>query len=321
MEQSSVSNDFTVITPVYNGEVWIEETLQSVLKVCEGFSFEYIVIDDGSTDGTIEILKKYQASIRIERQTNQGEASAVNSGLRLAKGQFIIIVSADDPMRSADLLRTASELLNTHDELVCVYPDWSVIDSASKVVRDVVVPEYDPEILIGRAHCLVGPGGVFRLDKALQIGGRDTRFRFTSDYDFWLRLSQTGEFRRIPGLFAFWREHEDSTSIALRGLEMAHERILVTRNFVKNNQKIPKKISKMASGYSYFNAAILVFFDKRVPAKRWLLKSLIIFPKGFVRFDPKTIFYILLSPVSPYILSAFHHLGLFRTTSKKLIKR
>lgn len=316
-----MSNEFTVITPVFNGEDWIEETLQSVLKVCEGLSFEYIVIDDGSTDRTTEILKKYQPFIRIESQTNQGEAAAVNSGLRVAKGRFVIIVSADDPMRSADLLITASKILNTHDEIVCVYPDWSVIDSASKVVRDVVVPEYDPEILIGRAHCLVGPGGVFRLEKALQIGGRDTRFRFTSDYDFWLRLSQTGEFRRIPGLLAFWREHEDSTSIALRGLEMARERILVTGSFVKKNSKIPKNISKMATGYSYFNAAILVFFDKRVPAKRWLLKSLIVFPRGFLKFDPKTIFYILLSPVSPYILSALRRLGVFKITSKKLLKK
>jgi glycosyltransferase involved in cell wall biosynthesis len=316
MAQLSVSNDFTVITPVYNGEVWIEETVQSVLKVCEGFSFEYIVVDDGSTDSTIEILKKYQTSLRIERQANQGEASAVNNGLRLAKGQYILIVSADDPMRSADLLRTASELLNTHDELVCVYPDWSVIDSASKIVRDVVVPEYDPEILIGRAHCLVGPGGVFRLDKALHIGGRDTRFRFTSDYDFWLRLSQTGEFRRIPGFLAFWREHENSTSIALRGLEMAYERISVTGSFVKSNPNIPKKISKMAIGYSYFNAAILVFFDKRVPAKRWLVRSLLVFPKGLVRFSPQAMFYILLSPISPFILSALHHSGLFKKLTK-----
>jgi hypothetical protein len=102
---------------------------------------------------------------------------------------------------------------------------------------------------------------------------------------------------------------------------MARERILVTGSFVKKNSKIPKNISKMATGYSYFNAAILVFFDKRVPAKRWLLKSLIVFPRGFLKFDPKTIFYILLSPVSPYILSALRRLGVFKITSKKLLKK
>jgi glycosyltransferase involved in cell wall biosynthesis len=316
MDQSFGATDFTVITPVYNGAAWIEETVQSVLSVLEGLSFEYIVIDDGSSDNTSEILNKYQGTIRIEHQPNQGEASAVNNGLRLAKGQYVIIVSADDPMRSAELPKLAKELFRADEELVCVYPDWSIIDADSKIVSDVEVFEFDPKILIGKAHCIVGPGGVFRLDKALQIGGRDTKYRFTSDYDFWLRLSQTGKFRRIPGYLAFWREHENSTSVALRGNEMALERISVTGNFIKHNPKVPKEIKRMATGYSYFNAALLVFFDKRIPAKRWLIKSLLVFPRGLFNFDPKVMFYILLNPLSPYVLSALNYLGLFRKHRK-----
>jgi hypothetical protein len=191
-----------------------------------------------------------------------------------------------------------------------------VINSNSQIVRDVLVPEYDVEILIGRAHCIVGPGGVFRLDKAVQIGGRDQRYKFTSDYDFWLRLSQVGKFRRIPGLRAFWREHEDSTSIALRGKEMAQERINVTKNFITKASKVSKEIKRMAIGYSYFNAAQLVYFDKEIPAKRWLLKSLFNFPSGLFRFKTIVMLYIALTPISPYILSACKRVGLFRNTSK-----
>lgn len=303
LDNSRELYDFTIITPVYNGAAWIEETINSVLKVCAGLNYQYILVDDGSTDNTSEILQKYRDFIEVQTQNNQGEASAVNAGLRAGNGTYAVIVSADDPMRSQSLLIMARQILSSDDSLVCVYPDWSVIDANSKILRDQIVPEFDLDILVGEANCIVGPGGVFRLDKALQIGGRRSQYKFTSDYDFWLRLSEVGSFQRIPGFLAFWREHENSTTTALRGLDMAQEKITVTKNFITGNQSISNRIKRMATGYSHFHAAGFLLFDKRVPGKRWLLKSLFVFPRGLVRHDLKVMIFIILDPILPHILS------------------
>ena len=244
MKDSKSSYDFSIITPVFNGEKWISKTIKSVLETCADFNYEYIVVNDGSMDGTKRILSAYSKEVKVLNQENQGEAASVNNGLNLAQGKYIIVVSADDPMRSSELLSLAKATLERDKNVVCAYPSWSVIDSSEKVLRNVDVEDYSEHALVGEFKCLVGPGGVFLREAALQIGGRQKHLRFTSDYDFWLRLSRLGPFQRIPGYLAYWREHESSTSIAYRGLEMANERILVMQEFLKLNPQIPKKIKK-----------------------------------------------------------------------------
>ncbi len=308
--------DFSIITPVYNGATWIEETIESVLKFCDGYDYEYIVVNDGSTDTTAEILKKYVNQVKVITQSNKGEAASVNAGFKSANGRYAMVVSADDPMRSPELLKRAKLLLDSDSNLVCAYPDWSVIDSKSEVIRDVIVDEFSIQKLIGEFKCIVGPGGVFRLDKALQIGGRNPKYRFTSDYEFWLRLSATGVFKRIPGFLAFWREHNSSTSIALRGIEMGRERISVIENFNRDNPNIDKKIRRMASGYSYYNSALLVYYDKNVPAKKWLTKSLVLYPQGIWIYSPKIMIYIILTPLSPYLLKFANKIGYRKEPSR-----
>lgn len=304
--------DFTIITPVYNGERWVKETIESVLLNCEQLSYEYIVVDDGSTDLTPLILSNFGDKLKVLQQINQGEAKAVNYGLNMAKGEFVVIVSADDPVRTPQLFINAKNMMDNDRSLVCVYPDWSVIDSHSRVIRNVEVSEYSENVLIGEFNCIVGPGGVFRRSIALEIGGRNPRYKFTSDYDFWLRLSRCGGFKRIPGFFAYWREHPDSTSIALRGLAMANERIEVMENFLETNKSIPKYLARMAKGHAYMGGALLVYFDRAIPAKKLLFKALVKYPKGLWKFDSKEIIYIVLLPISSKLLSAARKIGLFR---------
>ena len=94
---------FTVITPVFNGEKYIRETINSVLDAAQGFSLEYLVVDDGSTDSTYQILMEFSDSIKIIRKQNGGEPSAVNRGLEESSGEFILILSADDPLFTSEI--------------------------------------------------------------------------------------------------------------------------------------------------------------------------------------------------------------------------
>lgn len=312
MQDSKDSYDFSIITPVFNGEHWISKTVESVLETCANFSYEYIVINDGSVDGTKEILSAYSKVVKIVNQENQGEAASVNNGLNLAQGKYIIVVSADDPMRSSELLRLAKATLDNDKNIVCVYPSWSVIDSCENILRNIDVEDYSEDALVGEFKCLVGPGGAFRRETALQIGGRRKHLRFTSDYDFWLRLSQKGPFQRIPGYLAYWREHETSTSIAHRGVEMANERILVMQEFLKSNSHMSKKIKKNAMSNAYYQAALLVYFDPNIPAKRLIVLALLAHPRNLFAFQKRVLAYISLIPFSRPLLKLFRSLGLFR---------
>lgn len=304
--------DFSVITPVYNGEKWILETVKSVLEICKDFNFEYIVINDGSTDNTINLLSEFSQEIMVINQENLGEAESVNNGLRAARGRYALVLSADDPMRSSELLSSSKEIFENDLSVVCVYPSWSVIDSNSQVIRDVDVDNFSQRILIGRHKCIVGPGGIFRRETALEIGGRRPKLKFTSDYEFWLRLSQQGNFQRIPGYLAYWREHESSTSIALRGVAMANERINVIREFLAENEHLPNRLKRMAISSANYQAALLVYFDPNIPSKKFLFRAIYYYPINMFSFDWKIMLYIFLTPISAILLKFLKQLGLFR---------
>lgn len=268
----------TVITPVFNDSTHISETVKSVLKACEGISFEYLVIDDGSTDSTPEALLEFKESIRYHRKVNGGQASAINLGFQLAKGKYCVIVNSDDPIPSSGLFNKSVTVLENESEIVCTYPDWSIIDNQGAVLKDIEVLDYSIEEMYGNFNCLVGPGGVFRKDLARLVAGWDVTFKYVPDYDFWLKIAQYGKFKRIPQNLAFWRQHPDSISVKSKNINMAHERIRVIE---KHQYKFSddSKLNHRALANAYFSAATLSYFDSSIPGRSWAVKSIKIYPK------------------------------------------
>ena len=291
----------TVVTAVFNGENFIEETIKSVFDVTKNVDFEYIVVNDGSTDATLDILLKYENRIRIIDKPNSGESDSVTVAFKEAKGDYLIVVSADDPLFSEKLFENVFNDFKFDQNLVAVYPDWRMIGPEGEILREIRVPEYSDELLIGMCVALPGPGVIFRKSAALKIGGRRKKWTFVGDYDFWLRLSRVGEIRHRPEVLAQWRYHSGSTSIIKRGPEMAKERIAVIEEFLSENV-VEKNLERMALGSAYFLAARLVVFDRNVPGKKYLLKS---FQKrrGWVK-EAKVIviIFILFTPISSVLL-------------------
>jgi glycosyltransferase involved in cell wall biosynthesis len=262
----------TVITPVFNGANFIKETVESVIECKSVFDIEYLVVDDGSTDSTPEILREFGSAIKVISKPNGGESSAVNIGLENANGEIILIVSADDPLPSSEVFNGAEQYFLANPEIVAWYPNWAIINSAGKVIRIVEVEEFSEDSLIGRFRCLPGPGTLIRRDSALKIGGRNTKWTFVGDYDFWLRLSRIGVLKKRDQLLAQWRFHDQSTSISRRGSDMATERVSVISEFVEANQ-LDKKLHAKALAHAYYFAARLSFFDSKVDGKLLLRKA------------------------------------------------
>jgi glycosyltransferase involved in cell wall biosynthesis len=287
----------SVITPVFNGERFIKETLDSVLSCAEGFPVEYIVVNDGSTDSTSQILRGYSNSVTVLSQTNRGESAAVNLGFSNSRGEILLVVSADDPLFDSRIFEGAVDFFRRNSSVVAWYPDWNLIDEKGQVVEVRKVPDYEDQLLIGEFNCLPGPGTLIRKSSAEEISGRDPRYKFTGDYDFWLRLSQVGEIRHRPEVLAQWRMHEGSTSISQRGREMAVERIQVIENFVASSN-LDSNLKKSAVVHAYYFAARLVSFDRRVPGRRYLLRAFRV-QKGWIPgASILVVLFILLAPIS-----------------------
>ncbi len=308
----STSNPIlTVITAVYNGADYIAETIDSVLKYAADLNFEYIVVDDGSTDDTLKILNSYGDALKIISHPNCGESASVTKAFNLALGCYLIVVSADDPLMTAELFRDVFEWFEKDENLVAVYPDWQMIDSSGQVIQTVRVPDYSDELLIGCCRTLPGPGVIFRRDAAVSIGGRNPKWVFVGDYDFWLRLSRVGEIRHRPNVLAQWRHHPNSTSVNKRGLKMALERIAVIEDFLSYNS-IHKSIRQMALGHAYYTAARLSFFSREIPGKKYLFSAFAL-RKGWVEeAEISVIFFILLDPVSRFLVKPLKQLKIFR---------
>jgi len=292
---------FSVITPVYNCEQYIAETIDSVLKHVGEFNFEYIIINDGSKDRSLEVIKKYSDRIVLIDQENFGEAAAINRALEISKGRYCLIVSADDPLCDDELFTHAYEILESNPNVIVAYPDWSMIDDDGKVLSKIITEEYSEEVLIGKFKCIPGPGAVFRTAIAKKVGGRNPNYKFVSDYDFWLKLSRYGSFSRIPLLLAQWRHHENSTSIKLRGFTMANERILVIENFIKANTINPN-LAKSAIAYSYYHAAILAYFNSEIPGRKWIMESFRIYGGWIPGAKVRVVLYLLFFPSSYHLV-------------------
>ena len=312
--------DFTIITPVYNGEAFIAETIESViLNFHPSFSFEYIIVDDGSTDTTKKILDEYtnNNSVKVFSIKNCGEAAAVNYGLNKAEGEYVLVVNADDPIVSQRLFAYAYEIFENHQKIVAVYPDWNIISESNLILKTIKVPNYSFESLVGEFQCLPGPGALFRRSTALRVGGRSTNYKYVGDYDFWLKLSLHGDFSHIPEVLAQWRMHRGSTSSNSKGLELGIERIKVIENFV-NYANIDKPLKIKALSQAFYHAALLSYFSKEVPGRKWMLKAFLI-KRGWIKnADIRIVVFCLLYPFSRYLLPLISRTPLLNNPLKKL---
>ena len=297
---STKNPSFSIITPVFNGEDFLEETIRSVLKYAPSGDFEYLIVNDGSTDATSSILERFGESIEVIEQQNKGEAAAVNAGLAMAVGEYALVVSADDPLLSTELFTLSKNIFENNQEVVVTYPDWNLIDIFGKVQKEVRTSEFSLYVLLGLNKCIPGPGTIFRASHAKLIGGRNIELKFGSDYDFWLRLSRFGDFERIPSVLAQWRMHPNSTSIRSRGPAMAKERVSIISDFL-TAVKVPTKLHRISMGNAYYSAAILGYFHPDVPYRQLLLLAFQT-RRGWVEnARVREVFYLLTLPFSEKI--------------------
>jgi len=271
----------SIITPTYNRASFLHETIQSVLT--QDYSrIEYIVLDDGSTDSTREVLAMYSGRLIWERHANMGETRTVNKGFSMAKGEIVAVVNSDDPLLPG-AVSEAVAFMQAHPDVLVAYPDWNEIGPDSKVIRHMQVREYDYLYMLRRHYCTPGPGAFIRRKTFELIGMRDPGFIYVADFEYWLRLGLYGKFARIPKTLAMWRTHPGSTLLSQRGKSMAHEHIRLIEKYYSNHE-LPAEVRKVraeAYSWAYLMAAVICRSARR-EALKFLLRSILYHPQGYL---------------------------------------
>lgn len=245
----------SIVIPAYNHANYLDEAIQSVLQQ-DYLNIELIVLDDGSTDDTREVLEKYGDAFRWETHKNMGQASTLNKGWQLSRGDVLSYLSADDALLPHAVSTSINYLRN---DIVLTYCDFNLIDSVSKIIRRVSAPEFDYFDMFTKYICHPGPG-VFMTRSAFQKAGPwDSSLRQMPDYDFWLRLGLVGGFKRVPEVLASFRVHEESQTHAKADEHKADEPVNIIQRFIET-QALPteiKKYSNLALSNAYLTSAQL----------------------------------------------------------------
>ena len=131
----------TIITPTYNRADLLPETIESILDQDYPF-IEYLILDDGSTDDTQAVLKRYGDRIKTAHHPNMGETATVNRGFDLATGDLVCVVSSDDPLLPGAVRRMV-EAFDAAPDALAAYPDWAEIGPRGEFLRTQRLPEYD----------------------------------------------------------------------------------------------------------------------------------------------------------------------------------
>lgn len=297
----------SVIIPVFNGEKTISETLESVLnQTCK--NLEVIVVDDGSTDGTVNIVKRFKdPRIRIKSFPNKGLAASRNRGARRAKGDFISFVDADDVWTPEKLSEQIAALENDLEAAV-VYSWNDFVDESSEFIRHGIHLTYHGNIypkLLARNFIENGSNILVRRRVFDEVGYFDESLTHIEDWDFYFRLAAAYKFVCAPKVHVLYRVSQNSMSTQVLKMEKASVQVL--RRAFENAPKDYYHLwnESFADAYSY-----LFYRSFKKPHTRENCKTMLLLLFRGIRCSPllfrcipkRRIFLVMLHlirPVSP----------------------
>lgn len=212
------------ITPSYNQGRFIERTIKSVLQQ-QLSSYEYVVMDGGSTDETVDILKRFSGGLRWVSEKDRGQTHAVNKGLVATSGEIIAWINSDD-IYCPGALRAVCEFFDENPAVDVVYGDANYIDETDNVTGPYPTQDWDLERF--KECCFISqPAAFMRRTVVERFGLLDEQLHFCMDYDYFLRLARGGaRFAHLKQVLAGTRLYP--TNKTLRYRERIHVEVLDT---------------------------------------------------------------------------------------------
>jgi len=296
----------SVVIPVYNGEKTIRETVHSVLK--QTFSdFELLVIDDGSQDATIHILKSIQdPRLKVFPRPHMGTAASRNYGISQARAEFIAFLDADD-LWAAEKLEAQAKALRENPKAAVAYSWTDFIDESAEFIHSGLHFTANGDVY---AKLLVinflesGSNPLIRREALAEVGGFNSALESFEDWDMWLRLAQRHHFVTVPIPQILYRRSKTSKSSNISCHEAAAKKSIeeAFRRAPSSLKHLKRHSYAWVFGYLAHKALVgppgrkkgfvaLNFFLKAIKSKPALLKD--------VRLMSSFIFKIMVTMLLP----------------------
>jgi glycosyltransferase involved in cell wall biosynthesis len=203
----------SVVTPSLNQGRFIRETIESVLSQSYG-RLEYLVMDGGSTDDTLEILKSYGGRVTWVSEADRGQTHAVNKGWRRAHGTIVAYINSDDTYAPGAVERAVAAL-RAHPDAGAVYGEGYRIDEVGRVIGRYPTEPFDLTRLV--QTCFICQPTVFlRREVVERLDYLDESRRYCMDYDMWIRLARVSRFVHVPDYLASARLHAATVTETMR---------------------------------------------------------------------------------------------------------
>jgi len=204
----------SVITPSFNQARYLEATIRSVIGQ-DYPRIEYIIVDGGSTDGSVDVIKKYQDKLSWwVSEKDKGQTDAINKGFNRAKGEILAWINSDDTYNPGAMGEAVKYLVN-HPEVALVYADCNFIDEEDRIIGKFNSAQTDIRRLRrGYVH-IPQQTMFFRAKYWKELGPLDPSFYFAMDYDLWTRIAAHAPFKYLAGkTWANFRLHTSGKTIA-----------------------------------------------------------------------------------------------------------
>lgn len=243
------SPKISVVMCVYNARRFLVETIRGVLaQTCS--DFELIAVNDGSRDGSLDILRRFEAQdprVRVITRENRGIARSANEGIAAARGFYIARHDSDDvsfPTR----LEAQARYLDEHPDVVAVGAQMQITDPYGLPVETTSFPldhaGIERELLRGSGWNLPQPVAMFRREAFERVGRYREQFSNSEDLDLFLRLAQIGKLANLPEPLVAWRRHLQSVNYARGATQAAMKRDIITDAYRARNIDIPEDLEQ-----------------------------------------------------------------------------
>lgn len=228
----------SIITPSYNQGNFIERTIRSVIDQAYP-NLEYIVIDGGSTDGTLEILRKYETRLRWVSEKDRGQAEAINKGLKMATGDIVAYLNSDD-MYLQNTLQDVNEFFQKNQGTKWLYGKCTIIDENDKIKRPLVTAyknalmQHYSYFLLLCTNFINQPSTFWSRSMLEEAGFLDENEHLVMDYEYWLRIGCRHRPGHLNKYLAKFRLHNTSKSVSQFHKQFQDE-MRISSKYNKNN--------------------------------------------------------------------------------------
>jgi glycosyltransferase involved in cell wall biosynthesis len=204
----------SIVTPSYNQGRYIEETIKSVLNQ-DYPNLEYLVLDGGSTDETLAILKRYEGHLLWTSEKDRGQADAINKGFRMARGQILGWLNSDDTYLSGTICRVV-EYFQSHRDVGMVYGEGYHVDAVGRIIERYYTEPFSFKRL-AEVCFICQPTVFFRAEVFRAIGLLDIGLHYCMDYDYWMRVAKRYRIGYLSSYLANSRLHIETKTLSQRG--------------------------------------------------------------------------------------------------------